>query len=148
MKKTFITILSFLYLVSGIGFGSVQHYCQKIQKIMSPDENQCCSVELISESPIVDQLPESPDTNSCCDIMVTTSAPSDNDTKYPGDCCQVQHKYNQLDNSSLPLSFDVSQVATSSSVLYYYPQHPQNIDGCGLTIITDSSTHVNLPLLI
>jgi len=149
MKKTFITILSFLYLMSGIGYGSMQHYCQIEQKMMPLGENQCCSGESATELSTACQIPDEPQPNSCC-AMIDTSVPADDcETTLPDDCCEIQHTYNQLDSSSLPQNIEVSQAAISSDELYYYyPQHPQNIDECVLTTFTNPSTHFNIPLLI
>jgi hypothetical protein len=149
MKKTFITILSVLYLVSGTGFTSVQYNCQNIQEINSPSEYPCCSKEVITESSMKYHLLEKPDANSC-GAKIDTILPTQDDGKASsGGCCKVQHKHNHLDTSSLPLNIYVSQVADQSSgKYYYYPQNPQNIDGCALTPIADPLTHVNLPLLI
>ena len=149
MEKAFITFISFLYLVSGIGFGSVHHYCHYKHKMISPCESQCCSVEALSISSKAYQLPEKPDANSCYAGMATSLPTRGIERTSTDDCCAVQHTYNQLNSTSLPLNSDVSLVAKASGELHYYhTQQPQKIDGFALTVFTDPSAHVTLPLLI
>ena len=149
MKKTFITFLSLLYILSVIGFGSVHHYCQNNQEMISRCESQCCSFEASTESLTGYQLPEKPDANFYCDMAVPTLATGDYATLLPGYCCEIQHIYNQLYSSSLPLNTDVSQVAYSSVELhYYYPQHLPTFSASVLMSPADPTIHVNLPLLI
>lgn len=149
MQKTFITILSILYLVSAIGFGSVQHYCEKLQKLTSPSKSDCCSTEPHTEAAasvqqlVTEHAISSGGTLDACVLMQSS------DAIFFENCCDVQHTYNQLDSSTLPLNVDVSQLADQSGgELYYFPQRPQTNDGCMLNMLADSSIQINLPLLI
>jgi hypothetical protein len=45
MKKTFIILLTFVYLVTGIGFGSKQRLCQDMSQMESHNERRCCGEE-------------------------------------------------------------------------------------------------------
>jgi hypothetical protein len=148
MKKIFTIILSFLYLVSGIGFGSMHHHCQNMQQMISPCESQCCSTESTTGAHIALHQAEKLDTKSCCDMTATALSTSGCGSTYPGDCCQIQHKYNQPDSPPLSLKTYVIQDAKPIGEFNHYPQLAQNMGGYVLTNGTDPSAHVNLPLLI
>jgi len=149
MKKTFIKIFLFLYLVSGIGFGSVHHDCQNIREMMSPCASRCCSDGLFTESPAENHRPDKPDTGSCDAMMVTHLSIGGDAAIFSGGCCDILQKYNQPDSSSLPRHTDVSQIARSGAELDDdAPRHPQNMSGCALKAFSGPSTHVNFPLLI
>jgi len=148
MKKIFVTVLSFFYLLSGIGISSVQHFCQNNQEMMSASEQQCCPAEATSESSVTCHSSKKPDVNSCSGITDNHFSGMNSETKYPDECCKIQHKYNQLDHSSLPLPIDLSQVIQTSDELNYYPQYRQNINPFTIVRLTDPSILLNIPLLI
>jgi len=142
MKKIFTTILALFYFVSGVGFSYTQYDCLNNQDIVSQHECQCCCSEVLPES-------SKSNDNTCCDEKGAGISISNAEKENPGECCIIQHKYNQLDISSLLPNIDVTHVTNISGELYnIYPQHPQNNDGSVLTKFTDLSIHVNLPLLI
>ncbi len=143
MKKTFTTILTFFYLLSGLGYSSVLYYCPKKQKTLSPCEIQCCSTKASSESSKEYQHTEKPVANTGSVMMAIVVVES-----IPGKCCEIRHKYNQLDNSFLPLNIDIGQIDTFGGKLYNYPQHSQNIDKSVYSTFVNPFTYVNLPLLI
>ena len=148
MKKAFSTFLAIMYLMSGVGFGSVHHFCHHEDKIISPDENHCCSTGVNSENSLVMQNTGEQLADSCCDITITTMPAMISGTAVPGDCCEIQHKFNQLDNSSLQMNIDVSQATEVRGELSYFPQNLQVFDRFNLITFTDQQAHINLPLLI
>jgi len=149
MKKTFTTILSILYFVSGVGFSSTQYDCLNNQDMLPLHECQCCCSEELTESSVSNQLPEETNANSCCDEKDTSLSIKDSPKEIPSDCCIVEHNYNQLDISSLLPNIDVKQVTNISGESFNYTlQNPQNIDGKVKTIYSDLSPHIILPLLI
>jgi|GEM_PF-2673694 len=149
MKKALITLLSVLYLMAGIGFGSDQHYCHSIQKTISPDEDSCCSVKSITASMETSQPSEKPGVHCCRDIMTTTEPTNDASTTFSDDCCEFLHEYNQPENATFPFNFAFRYLDQSSGEYHSYPQQIQtDISRYHLISITDPSTHVNLPLII
>jgi len=148
MKKIFTTLLSLFYLVSGIGFGNMHFNCLNNQKIMSSDEHNCCCNMNSAEMSEINRIAEKPDANSCCVMNESGKLMDDCDTKLPGDCCEIQYDYNQLENSSLPQNNEINYVAELSSEHYFYPQNPHKIDRSVTAKFTNQPKQVNLTLLI
>jgi len=148
MKKALSTFLAIMYLMSGVGFGSVHHFCHHADKMISQDENHCCSAEEITKYPTDLRKSEESGASSCCEVMDTSVPAIGCGTAVPGDCCEIQHKYNQLDGSPLQLNIDVNQAIEKRSEQYHFPQDQQNIDSFNLTTFINRQPHVNIPLLI
>lgn len=149
MKRTLITILSFCYLVSGIGFGSVHHYCHNQQETMAQEECMCCDSEAVSGSAKNDDVTDTTGARSCCNTMDHPASGDSAEAGAAGCCCEIQFEYNQLDSSSLPSNIDHGQVANTSAESHtYYPIHPKNGDAEALTTFIPQIIQVNLPLII
>jgi len=147
MKKTFIAFLLFLYLISGIGFGSINHYCQN--EMTAPGESRCCSAEAADNSSAAGCPAEKPQESSCCDQSAARQQNTNLKAALLDNCCEIQQKYHQLDNSSLPKNNEVSQAAEAGiEFCKNYPQHSQPFKGCGRAASADPAAHINLPLLI
>ena len=149
MKKVLVITLTFLYLFSGVGFGTVEHYCQSYQNLVSACANHCCSDEVMDKEPLAHQIPAKPHADPCCDAQESILPTKDDNREFADNCCELQPDYNQLDSSTLPQNIEVSKIAKSIAELcYQYPQQTRNFDKCDLNIFTDPSIHTNLPLLI
>ena len=139
MKKMFVSILTLIYLVSGIGFGSTHHFCHNGQEMRTPEESQCCARET--------QAGQTP-AHSCCDLTGIHVIAEGFDTSSPGDCCDIRHIYNQLEGPSLLIPVDPGLSAKSDARHFYYPQPPHQNDESAPTIHADPLFRLNLPLLI
>ncbi len=144
MRKTFITFISFLYLVSSIILGSSQHYCSNGQQMRITGESQCCVPEAPTESSPVQQAPA----HSCCDQTGIPGIAGEFDTSSPGDCCEIRHIYNLLEGPSLIIPVDPGISANIDAKHFYYPQPPQRNDESVPIIQADPLFRLNLPLLI
>jgi len=148
MRKTFIISVSFLHLVSGIGFGSMKHYCHNFQKMISQSDTSCCSSETIADATASCQKLEEAKVHCCRDMMPASEPIRNVNTIFSGDCCDIELEFNQPENSVLPISFHVSHVTQSCDEFYDYPQYPQIVIRSDLTSFSDPSRHINLPLII
>ena len=145
MKKTFIILLSLLFMISGVGFGSVQHHCLSKQTADILCESACCSTP---HSVTAGQKTNQPETDSCCSSPVTTLPETNVETHLDDTCCKIGHKYTQLESSFLPLIYGTSQAANTTVEPFYHIQQYPNFGGFVVTNFTDPSIHVNIPLLI
>jgi len=149
MKKTFIILVAFVYLVTGIGFVSMQCICQHMRNSEAQNESHSCCTNYSNESAQSCKLSEKTDSKSCCSKDTESGLPATNGQLIlPDDCCDVQPQYSQLERSSLPLNFDVNHTVKSISVLQYYPHSSQNVYRCALMSFETAAAQVNSPLLI
>jgi hypothetical protein len=148
MNKPCITLLVFLYFFSGIGHGSVLHYCHGQQEMLLPGEDQCCSPESMAEL-LKDYRPgEKQNASMCCISEAPVLTTNGYETQIPGNCCEILHIYGQPDLSSLhQISYLCLFVITGTSFCYH-PKEPQTPDTSTLMNVKNPSTHTNLPLLI
>ncbi len=141
MKKIFITLLTILYLLSGIGVGSVHHYCKKLQDEMNQCDSPCCSdIEISSQN-------HENSNSSCCHVEKSDTI-EDELILSPDECCAIEHKYSKVNTSSVRQTIDISLAAKQSNEPFNYPQDQQTSERNQLTISTDPSIRLNLPLLI
>ncbi len=148
MKKIVITTFSLFYLLAGIGVADGQRYCQTMQTMMQGDYNSCCCDEPEHSSTACPAANEPATPPGCSDPSIPTSDKNMGMT-FHGDCCDVQHHYNQLDTSLLPMNIDVNQPADKVvDALFIRVEKEQYFDELDLQNLSDPSTHLNLPLLI
>jgi len=147
MKQIFNIILTLIFLVSGIGFGSAHHHCLYMQKQMVVNDDGCCADDLFVRTAINSQSPENKDDHACCASTGTNLPVGEKETYLSENCCKVHHIYNQTDSSLLPQISDVSPATDTGNELIFVPQHLQIKDRFVPTISADPFTYVNLPLL-
>ena len=148
MKKTFIILLTFLYLGSVIGFGTAHHHCQNEVETGVCCAGQCCMNDFVPESRPAHSSPEKTDADSCCSTDDEAMPVMADGLNTSLKCCQIHHTYNQTDSSPLPIIIEVSQVENTEGKYVYFQQDIQKFDVLTLPEFSEPSTHVNLPLLI
>lgn len=146
MKTTFITILSGLYLVSGIGFASVQYYCQSMHTTACPDHDGCCHSDSASGQAAHEDSQDADMTSGSvvehADVLNTHGK-----SQHDSNCCRVEYNYNQLNSRSLLMNVDMPD-ADDKVTDEFYPLSFPAPEQCGLKPMTVPSSQRNLPLLI
>lgn len=140
MKQTFTTLLTALYLISSVGFGGVQQYCNSAQKIMLSGEAQCCSEE--AESAPKQAEP------SCCSLESNGPLLVQGDKTWNAGCCVFKQIYHQVDTSPTPQQDKLSQDSRCLVELIHFSQQSSASQHIESGMNADPSTHLNIPLLI
>jgi len=139
MKKIFTIMLTFLFLLSGIGFGSSLHYCQTSNQTMLPGEMDCCSKESAPK--------QQAKKDSCCQVEDSGSPALTTAKGFAGGCCVLQQTYTQVDISPKPHSQDLGQLSAPSHECEPKLKHLKSTDLPALIVPLEPSSHHSLPLL-
>lgn len=140
MKQTFTQIFAVLYLISSIGFGGVQQYCNNAQMIMHTGETHCCSEE--------ESAPKEVETSACCSMETSGPTLVQSEMSWNDGCCDFKQVYHQVDSSPTPHQDNLVQNGKAFCVLGTSALGHNNAPIAGSIFYTHPATHLNTPLLI
>lgn len=139
MRKLLTIALTTIFLISGVGFGSSQHYCQVAQKTMAPGEMDCCSNE---------PEPQAQSKDACCELE-DDGQPSFTQTEgFSGSCCILQQTYKQVDVSAKLQQPDLGHTTCALNGQVPTPQQINTGESQAQVNSSHPATYQNLPLLI
>jgi hypothetical protein len=154
MKKLLILNIALFYLLSGVGYASVQHYCITMQKAMQTlHEECCCSAEEENQAQDACALPQdSSEQPSCCANKAERSENPDlqiNVAHLQDVCCETALDYNSIDTATVTKSIDVAPTVECSGQIAAFsvdtePRHAIQ----SVAEAKHPSFHCNLPLII
>lgn len=139
MRKILTIALTIIFLISGVGLGSTQHYCMAAQKTMTPGEMDCCSNE-------PEPQPQAKD--SCCEVEDDGQPVFSQSAGFTGSCCVLQQTFQQVDISAKPHQSDINPSELIACVKTFTPKLIQSCEKSALITTFDPATFQNLPLLI
>lgn len=143
MKQSFTRVFTILYLISSIGFGSTNYYCESMQETMFSEERSCCT----NDTPETAPAPEHSDETACCAIPMVSTFAFDNDKNLSDGCCVLKSEYNQVDSSPIPFTSDMNPVSKTEVENLFHPTPNQNFDKYSSLTLSDPSAFISLPLL-
>ena len=155
MKKSLSTILIFFYLMSSIGYATMQRYCTIMQADVDMSENECCCSYESSESAESCQAPaENESHDLCCGpeaYQDQSSIPIEPETELAAahsNCCKTHNEYNQLDDSTLSKVVDYSHAKIVLDETIIVDSRDYLLGNIEIKLFLDPSLRLNLPLLI
>ena len=103
MKRTAILFFTIFYLVSSVGFASVEHYCHMMHhKTTVPEDGCCCAVPPPS-SECCSETHQSEPVAKSCDIPDASASRTDAGKTLvisSQNCCDTVTRYHQVDEST------------------------------------------------
>mgnify|MGYP006283983797 CR=1 FL=1 len=154
MKTLLVLNIVVFYLLSSIGYASVQHYCTTMQKSMQMSHDDCCcTAEASEQEETACTLQESANEQaSCCAEKAENQQKFDVDTnapKFQQLCCKSALDYNSIDTGTMAKSIDMGPaVKVLEAEPVFFAETPQH-DALNSVIETGHpSFHTNLPLII
>jgi len=155
MKKIFSTILILFYLMSSMGYATVQHYCSMMQTDVDMSEKDCCCSSESSATdeschiPVIADMP-----STCCstepdqDMASNPIEPETILVADHSDCCETHRDYNQLDDSTINKVVDSSHDKLVLNHIIIADERDYFFENSNINLFSDPSLHLNLPLII
>jgi hypothetical protein len=149
MKKLITTLLCILYLISSVGYSSIEHYCLLMHPQKEDAATCCCASD---QEDMSSSTPPDMSHGSCsAHLQHSAASPSvaHNATAIAaGKCCKTTSSYHQLDDSTTRESTMHSALAPHLFVETILPKVNSFIQNANIPLFTDPSFQLNLPLLI